>query len=128
MAMAHGLEVRSPFLDTELVEFSLRLPPETKARRFSRKLVLKSAVQDLLPPEILGRRKHGFGIPLDRWFRKDLAPYVDSLLGHGARVRAYVADDALDAMLAEHRLAVANHGHFLWTMLTLEAFLRRQQW
>ena len=128
MAMAHGLEVRSPFLDTELVEYSLCLPPATKAHGLSRKRVLKAAVRDLLPPEILQRRKHGFGVPLDRWFRRDLAPYVDTILGPHARVRNYVAGAPLDAMLAEHRAGAASHGHFLWTMLTLEVFLRRQQW
>jgi asparagine synthase (glutamine-hydrolysing) len=128
MAMAHGLEVRSPFLDTDLVEYSVRLPPETKARHLSRKRVLKAAVADLLPAEILGRRKHGFGVPLDRWFRRDLAAYVDTILGPQARVRKYVTSAPLDAMLAEHRAGTASHGHFLWTMLTLEVFLRRQQW
>ena len=76
MSMAHGLEVRSPFLDPQLIGYANRLPPRLKARGLSLKRVLKKAVADLLPPEILGRGKRGFGVPLDRWFREDLRSYV----------------------------------------------------
>ncbi len=126
-SMAHGLEVRSPFLDTELLEFVSRLAPALKVRGLSLKRVLKRAVKDLLPKEILYRRKHGFGIPLDRWFREDLGAYSRSVLGPGARVRHHLNGDALDQLLAEHRAGV-SHGHALWTILTLEIFLRRHDW
>ena len=128
MAMAHGLEVRSPFLDHDLVELALRLPPSTKIRRLSLKRVLKAAVADLLPREIIDRPKKGFGVPLDRWFRQDLQAYVEGALGPGARLRAHVRGDALDAILTQHRAGVADHGHVLWTLLTLEVFLRREGW
>lgn len=127
-SMAHGLEVRSPFLDTALVEFAACLPPSLKARGLSLKRVLKSSVQGLLPPEILDRPKRGFGVPLDRWFRQDLESYTESMLGASARVRAHLRGDSLDALLAEHRAGQAAHGHALWTLLTLEIFLRQQDW
>jgi asparagine synthase (glutamine-hydrolysing) len=127
-SMAHSLEVRSPFLDTALIEFAMRLPPGLKIRGLSLKRVLKRAVADLLPPEILKRPKRGFGVPLDRWFREDLESYTMSNLGAGARVRAHIQPEALDAMLAEHRSGAASHGHALWTLLTLEIFLRKQDW
>ena len=129
MSMAHGLEVRSPFLDTDLVELALRLPPATKVRRLSLKRVLKAAVSDLLPPEILERRKRGFGVPLDRWFREDLAVYLRSTVGApDARVRQYLVGSAVDRVLAEHATGKRAHGHALWLLLTLEVFLRRQGW
>jgi asparagine synthase (glutamine-hydrolysing) len=127
-SMAHGLEVRSPFLDTELVEFATRLVPSLKVRGLSLKRVLKHAVRDLLPREILNRPKRGFGVPLDRWFRDDLARYTASTLGDQARLRRRINGTALDQMLAEHRSGFANHGHALWTLLTLELFLRRHDW
>jgi asparagine synthase (glutamine-hydrolysing) len=127
-SMAHGLEVRSPFLDTELAEFAARLAPSLKARGISLKRVLKHAVADLLPPEILNRPKRGFGVPLDRWFREDLQRYTDEMLGDGARLRAHVRSEALDALLSEHVSGRRAHGHALWTLLTLEVFLRRQGW
>ncbi len=127
-SMAHGLEVRSPFLDTELVEFAARLRPSLKVRGLSLKRVLKQALADLLPAEILTRPKRGFGVPLDRWFREDLQAYTHSMLGDGARVRAHVRPDSLDRLLAEHRAGKAGHGHALWTLLTLEVFLRKRDW
>jgi asparagine synthase (glutamine-hydrolysing) len=126
-SMAHGLEVRSPFLDTELVEFASRLSPSLKVRGPSLKRVLKRAVSDLLPKDILTRPKRGFGVPLDRWFREDLEAYTSSMLGASARVRAHLNGEALDQLLVEHR-AGARHGHALWTLLTLELFLRRHEW
>ncbi len=128
MSMAHGLEVRSPFLDRELLEFVVRLKPGLKARGLSLKRVLKRAVADLLPKDILTRPKRGFGVPLDRWFRADLEAYTQSMLGAGAHVRGHVNGAALDQLLAEHRAGAAAHGHALWTLLTLELFLRRHDW
>jgi asparagine synthase (glutamine-hydrolysing) len=128
MSMAHGLEVRSPFLDTTLLEFTTRLPPSLKVRGLSLKRVLKEAIRELLPAEILARRKRGFGVPLDRWFRADLEAFTATALGRGARVRAHVVGDELDRLLGEHRSAVHNHGNALWTLLTLELFLRRYGW
>jgi len=128
MSMAHSLEVRSPFLDTQLVEFTALLAPGLKARGLSLKRVLKHAVSDLLPKEILSRPKRGFGVPLDRWFRQDLEDYTEEMLGQGARIRHHVREEALDQILAEHRTGVASHGHALWTLLTLELFLRKHDW
>ena len=129
MAMAHGLEVRSPFLDHELVELALRLPRAARVRGFSRKRALKAAAADLLPPDILRRRKRGFGVPLDRWFRSDLRQYVDGTLGaRRARVRSFVASAPLDALLQAHKSGGSNHGQALWALLTLEVFLDREGW
>lgn len=127
-SMAHGLEVRAPFLDTELVEFAMRIAPSLKVRGMSLKRVLKRAVDDLLPTEILDRPKRGFGVPLDRWFREDLDSYTQGMLGKGARLRSHLRAEDLDALLREHRSGRASHGHALWTLLTLEVFLRKHDW
>lgn len=129
MSMAHGLEVRSPFLDRDLADYAMRLPREARIRGVTLKRVLRAAVGDLLPPEIMKRRKRGFGVPLDRWFRTDLSEYVASSLGSGsARVRSYLKPDPVDELLAEHGSGQRNHGYALWTLLTLELFLRRSGW
>jgi asparagine synthase (glutamine-hydrolysing) len=129
MSMAHGLEVRSPFLDADLLAYTTRLDPRLKARGLSLKRVLKAAVADLLPAEIMARGKRGFGVPLDRWFREDLRSYLGSTLGaRDARVRRYLVPEALDRILAEHDAARRNHGQAIWTLLTLEVFLRREGW
>jgi asparagine synthase (glutamine-hydrolysing) len=127
MSMAHALEVRAPFLDREVAELAFRLPPAMKMRRFKLKRVLKAAVADLLPPELIDRPKRGFGVPLDRWFRTDLAPLVQStLLARDCRCAEYVDGAAVRGMVERHQRGAASHGHALWTLLTLELFLRRE--
>jgi asparagine synthase (glutamine-hydrolysing) len=129
MSMAHGLEVRSPFLDTELLALASRLEPKLKLRGVKLKRVLKAAVSDLMPDDILNRPKRGFGVPLDRWFREDLRSYVASTLGApDSRVKAHLQPGAVDRLLADHDSGARNHGHALWTLLTLEVFLRREGW
>jgi asparagine synthase (glutamine-hydrolysing) len=129
MSMAHGLEVRCPLLDTELLAFAAELPPGLKARGVTLKRVLKAAVEDLVPEEIRTRPKRGFGVPLDRWFREDLRSYVASTLGApDARVKEHLVPDAVDRVLADHESRTRNHGHALWTLLTLEVFLRQEGW
>ena len=129
MSMAHGLELRSPFLDLELANYAIQLPSRLKIGGLTLKRVLKHALRDDLPKEILRRRKHGFGVPLDRWFREDLSGYLAHMLGApGARIRRHVRGDAVDVLLAEHAAGTRQRGGVLWTLLTLEVFLRRQGW
>jgi asparagine synthase (glutamine-hydrolysing) len=129
MSMAHGLELRSPFLDVDLASYAIQLPPSLKVGGLSLKRALKHALRDDLPPEILRRRKRGFGVPLDRWFREDLRAYVDHMLGSSdARIRTHLKAGAVDALLAEHAAGRRRRGHALWTLLTLEVFLRREGW
>jgi asparagine synthase (glutamine-hydrolysing) len=129
MSMAHGLEVRSPFLDTQLLEFAFQLPPWHKIRGISLKRVLKAAVRDLIPHEILHRRKHGFGIPLGAWFRTDLRSYVEGMLcSNASHVARHLREEAVRALVGEHMAGAADNGHAIWTLLTLEVFLRREDW
>ncbi len=129
MSMAHALEVRSPFLDVQLLELAFRLPAETKLRHGRRKRVLAEAVRGLLPRELVVRRKRGFAVPLDHWFRHELHTYVASMLGApGARVRRHLRPASIDRLLAEHSSRERNHGQRLWVLLALELFLRREGW
>jgi asparagine synthase (glutamine-hydrolysing) len=129
MTMAHGLEVRSPMLDPDLLAFGLSLPPHDKVFGKSLKRSLKVAMAAELPLETLRRPKRGFGLPLDRWFRGELRTYMAGTLGSpSARVRAHVSSQALDALVHEHLTGRANLGHPLWTLLTLEVFLQREKW
>lgn len=125
MSMAHALEVRSPLLDHQLVDFAFRLPREARIKGFTLKRVLKAAVENLLPEELLHRRKRGFGVPLDRWFRTELRSYVyDRLCSKDTRINEWVSVEAVRAAVFEHQQGAVNHGNALWTLLTLEVFLR----
>lgn len=81
MSMANSLEVRCPFLDHRVVEFAFRLPVESKIDRGMRKKILQDAYRDILPPELYKRPKHGFEVPLFKWFRNELKELIfDELL------------------------------------------------
>lgn len=123
-SMAHSLEVRSPFLDTALIEFAARLPDETRRRGLDTKVLFKSAFADILPPEIRGRGKMGFGMPLGTWFRNDLASYLEDRFAPGACLYEWIDEPYVRRHLAEHRSGRADHGHKLWLLLTLEVWLR----
>lgn len=82
MSMANSLEVRTPFLDYNVVNFAFGLPVNYKINNNGRKRILKDAFRSQLPAEILRRRKHGFEVPLLKWFRTDLKSMItDDLLG-----------------------------------------------
>ncbi len=96
MSMAHSIEARVPLLDHELVEYVATLPSNYKLREGATKYLFKRAIQGLVPPEILARKKQGFGIPVDQWFRGGLRDYLRErllsrdALRHGLFNRAYV--------------------------------------
>ena len=128
--MAHALEVRSPFLDTALVEFVFSLPEAYKLRWGRTKVLLREAFADLLPPAVLSRGKMGFGVPLRRWFADDLRGHLQELLlTPTARLRRYVDQGYVRRLYDEHQAGWADHAHKLWTLLTFEIWLRQlSQW
>ena len=78
MSMANGLEVRVPFLDHNLVEFALKIPEKYKINPSDQKIILKDILKDLLPGKLHQRPKHGFEVPLLKWFRKDLKTMINN--------------------------------------------------
>jgi asparagine synthase (glutamine-hydrolysing) len=126
MSMANSLETRSPFLDTALIEYMARIPARYKVGLLHSKPLLRAAFEQMLPPQIWKRRKHGFGVPMDRWFDHDLgAIFEDEVLAAGARCADYVRGDVLDRLWREHRSGRRSHGARLWAILTFERWLRR---
>jgi asparagine synthase (glutamine-hydrolysing) len=77
MSMSHGLEVRTPFLNHQLVNFIFSLPPQFKIDQYGQKRILKDACKDLLPEEIINRPKQGFEVPLLQWFKNDLRSVIE---------------------------------------------------
>jgi asparagine synthase (glutamine-hydrolysing) len=123
-SMMHSLELRSPFLDTQLVDYVTRLPDHFKRRGPVTKWILKRAFRDLLPPQILRRRKMGFGVPLDTWFRGEREAYLTRMLGPGAVLYQWIRRPFVERLLAEQKAGVAENGLRLWLLLTLEIWLR----
>lgn len=117
-SMAVSLELRSPFLDHKVVELGLALPRELAFG----KAALRQAFAAELPQEIASRRKSGFGVPLDRWFRNELRPAAEDLLL--APDRGLFRRSELERLLREHADGRADHGHRLWCLCMLELWQR----
>ncbi len=125
-SMAHGLELRSPFLDTALMEFAAGVPDRQRLRRGRLKALLKDAFADVLPTPVLRRSKMGFGVPLPTWLRGAWRPLVEERLLHPqARILGWLRPEPILRMAQEHWSGRHDHGHALWALLTLEGWLGR---
>ncbi len=124
-SMAHSLELRSPLLDHRVVELGLALPDTLKQQGREGKVALRRAFAAELPPSVAERGKTGFGVPLARWFRGELAPLArEVLLDERARARGWFRPAAVAQLLDEHAAGRADHGHRLWTLVMLELWQR----
>ncbi len=120
-SMACGLEVRAPFLDAGLVDLVLKLPADFKYRRNMTKRLLKHAVSGKLPSSILSRPKKGFGIPVARWLRGELAPLLDRLFEPAKLQRqGLFRPQEVARRIEEHRSGVRDHRKPLWTLLMFQ--------
>jgi asparagine synthase (glutamine-hydrolysing) len=127
-SMAHGLELRSPLLDTALVELAASLPAGHLVRRGALKRVLRDAFADLIPEPILRRGKMGFGVPLPVWFRTRWKPVFEArVLDPQARVWGWLRREPVEALWRAHQQGAADHGHALWALLTLAVWLERTE-
>jgi asparagine synthase (glutamine-hydrolysing) len=123
-SMTFGLEARAPFVDEEVMELGASLPGELKLRRGVGKYLLRRAFADLVPRSVLTRRKKGFALPLDRWFKGPLRDWAhDVLLSTRARQRGLLEMAAVERLLARHQ-AGEDHGERIWNLIVLETWQR----
>lgn len=126
MSMAHSLEAREPLLDHKLIEFVARMPASLKLRGSETKSILKRAIRGLIPDEIIDRKKQGFDVPIQQWFKKDLrAMLIDTLTSSRTRQRGYFKQGAVEAILDEHMRGRRDNSRHLWGLLTLELWHRQ---
>jgi asparagine synthase (glutamine-hydrolysing) len=122
-SMAHALEVRCPYLDTEVVEFAARLPADMLMRARG-KYLLRRVAKGRVPEPILRRRKRGFALPLKRWLRRDLRQMIhDVLLDRTARERGLFAPAYVGGLVASLERESTNVDR-IWTLLMLELWFR----
>ncbi len=125
MSMAASIESRVPFLDHELVEHVVGTPAQFKIRGLTTKAILREALRDRVPREILRRRKLGFPVPFGCWARERFAPLIRStILGPRALARGMFAAEPLERLVAEHEAGIANQADRLWLLLNLEIWQR----
>jgi asparagine synthase (glutamine-hydrolysing) len=125
--MSASLEGRSPFLDHEFMELAAQIPFHLKLKGINnKKYILKEALKkNLVPHEILNRKKQGFGIPIEDWFRKDLKSMNrEILLSEKALSRKIFSRRAIKKLLYVHENTKINHAPRIWALLTLELWFR----
>jgi len=125
-SMAHGLEVRPPLLDHELLELTARIPPDLKIRDGDAKWVMKRAFHDRLPEVVRTRPKQGFEIPVDAWLRGPLREMVEeAVFSPRARVAELIEQRAARTLYTSHRAGVGRHGQVLWGLMVLARWCDR---
>jgi len=124
MSMAASIESRVPFLDHPLTEWMAQLPQNMKLRGTTTKWILRAAMKDKLPKQILQRKKMGFPVPVGAWLRGRWRPLVEEyILGGRARERGLFDVGAVTKLAGEHQAGV-NHSERLWSLLTFEMWAR----
>jgi asparagine synthase (glutamine-hydrolysing) len=128
MAESCGVQVRYPYLDKEVAAASARIPAKLKLKGWQKRYIFKKAFADLLPREILRKKKHGFGLPTGDWLRtdpgfRDLAHSL--LLDARSRQRGYFKPGAMEELLRKHDAEPSNYyGSHIWNFMMLEMWHR----
>ncbi len=125
-SMACSLEVRSPFLDVDFAEFVNSLPSRLKLRGLTRKYILKKSLEKKLPPQILHRRKKGFGIPLTKWIREDLRPMIADVFSWTKIQQAGIFNAAsIQTLIDDHMSGTRDNRKQIWTLFMFEQWRNR---
>ena len=126
MTMATSLEARAPLLDHELIDFAARIPFEYKLRDGTGKYLLKQVARQLLPAEVMQKRKQGFAIPVARWLRHDLRELMlDTLTDRSFRERGIFNEQGVKHCVDAHLAGTHDYSEQLWLLLTYEMWARR---
>jgi len=125
-SMACSLEVRAPFLDYEMVEFVMGLPSEWKLKGFTPKYLLKKAMANWLPAEVIKRPKKGFGVPIAKWVKGPLKELFGDLLSFDRIKReGFLNSEYVNDLLQDHLVNRKDNRKQLWTLLVWELWLDR---
>ena len=128
MSMANSLEVRTPFLNHELVEYVFSLPSSFKIDNKNRKKILKESFKDVLPSEVFNRKKHGFEVPLKKWFNNEMKLFLDQeifnnnpLIGEGI-----LKKEGLNEIYQSWKKnSSGNNVYHIWSLLVLSNFFKK---
>jgi len=126
MCALAGVRVSYPMLDPRVIDLAARVPPRAKMRGYELRSFFRRAMQGFLPPEVLAKKKHGFGLPFGQWLKTHarLGELIYGLLGDLKR-RRIVRADFLDDLVNQHRDGHASYfGYAIWDLAMLEAWLQ----
>ena len=125
MSMAHSIEVRPPLIDYKVTEFAASLPCDMKLRGRQLKYLLRKVASRYMPQELIDRPKQGFGFPIARWLRTDLAKFLTTLFKESRFVELGIfRQEEIDRLVSEHISGKADHNFRIWILLNLEIWHR----
>ena len=124
ISMAHGLEVRVPYLDHEIVEYVERLASSFKVRNGSRKWLHRKVCHRFLPDRVVGRRKLGFETPNGDWLRRNNGTGSEYLQDKESKIYQLLRYGTIQSLLRQQRSGQARHDDFLFSLMALEVWLR----
>jgi len=122
--MANSIEVRVPFLDKEITDFLLSLPAQLKVKNGEQKYLLKKALKDIVPDEVLFGKKTGFGVPYDYWLQTTLSKYFIDQISTPA-MQLILDEVEVHRMFNHHRINKGNYGYLLWKTLILAIWINK---
>ena len=123
ITMSESLESRVPFLDPELVEFTMDIPETWKTKNGTAKYLLKKAVEGLIPDNIIYRKKMGFAAPMAEWLRSDFGQQAEkAVMSSNLLKRGYLNINYIQKMFHGHRTAKCNMSLYIWTLFNLTSW------
>jgi len=126
MSMAHGVEVRVPFLDLDLVNFSTTIPPNLKMKGNETKYILKKSMEKYLPKEVIYRRKTGFGAPVRKWITEDLSEMIAYRLSKSNLDKWGIFDyEKVHDLIKRNREGRIDASYTIWSLLAIHSWLEQ---
>ncbi|MBK86634.1 MAG: asparagine synthase (glutamine-hydrolyzing) [Flavobacteriaceae bacterium] len=126
LSMAVGVEVRVPFLDTELVEFSTKIPPNYKLKGNETKYLLKKIAEKYLPKEVIYRPKTGFGAPVRKWILNDMDYLINDYLSKETIINRGIFNfDKVSKLIEDNKKGIIDASYSIWSLLAIESWMRQ---
>lgn len=126
MSMAVGVEVRVPFLDKELLEFSTKIPTNLKLKGITTKYLLKKVMEKYLPKEVIYRSKSGFGAPVRKWIKNDLDNTINSYLSKENIEKRNLFDyNSIQKLISENKSGKIDASYTIWSLLAIESWIKQ---
>lgn len=123
-SMLSALELRAPFLDPDVMDFSAALPVQERIRGVQTKVFLKRYAERYLPKDIIYRKKRGLSVPIGAWLRGPLREWAEGTLSHPGFYQLGIDRRVLGQLFDEHQRRVADHARALWALLVLGEWLK----
>ena len=126
LSMATGVEVRVPYLDKELVEFSTKIPPSLKLKNGKTKYLLKKVAEKYLPRDVIYRSKSGFGAPIRKWIINDMNNLINDYLSSETIIKRGIFNhEKVSSLIEKNKKGIIDASYPIWSLLAIESWMRQ---